>query len=102
MLMCHMIHDAKCNSVFIQVVQFAVDNHALLVTNDNFKNFSFESKAFKEQVENRVVGYTWDGDEFALSYERKTEAWFPNLNSLDWKRGADPLVTARQQQIAGG
>ena len=71
MLMCHMIHDTKCNSVFIQVVQFAVDNHALLVTNDNFKNFSFESEAFKEQVENRVVGYTWDGDEFALSYERK-------------------------------
>jgi len=84
-----------------EVVQYAVDNEALLVTNDNYKNLSFESNAFKEQIEKRVVGYTWDDEgEFALSSERKTEAWYPNLNSLYWTRGADPLVTDRQQKIA--
>ena len=84
------------------MVQYAVDHEALLVTNDNYKNLSFESNAFKEQIEKRVVGYTWDDEgEFALSSERKTEAWYPNLNSLYWTRGADPLVTDRQQKIAG-
>ena len=83
------------------MVQYAVDNQALLVTNGNYKNLSFESEAFKEQIEKRVVGYTWDGEEFALSTERKTEAWYPSMNSINWRRGEDPLVTARQQKIAG-
>ena len=84
-----------------QVVQYAVDNQALLVTNDSYNNLSFESKAFKEQIEKRLVGFSWDEGEFSLSTERKTEAWYPNLNSVNWRRGRDPQVTSRQQQIAG-
>ena len=83
------------------MVQYAVDNQALLVTNDNYNNLSFESKAFKEQIEKNLVGFSWGGGEFALSTERKTEAWYPNLNSLYWRKGRDPLVTDRQQRIAG-
>ena len=83
------------------MVQYAVDNQALLVTNDNYKNLSFESEAFKEQIEKRVVGYTWEGEEFALSTERKTEAWYPNLNSIYWRKSRAPLVTSRQKKIAG-
>ena len=94
---CH----ARAIIFFCQVVQYAVDNQALLVTNDNYNNLSFESKAFKEQIENRLVGFSWDWGEFSLSTERKTEAWYPNLNSINWRRGPDSLVTDRQQQIAG-
>jgi len=83
-----------------EVVQYAVDNQALLVTNDNYNNLSFESKAFKEQIETRLVGFSWDWGEFSLSTERKTEAWYPNLNSINWRRGPDSLVTDRQKQIA--
>jgi len=83
-----------------EVVQYAVDNQALLVTNDSYNNLSFESKAFKEQIEKRLVGFSWDEGEFSLSTERKTEAWYPNLNSVYWRRGRDPQVTSRQQQIA--
>merc|ERR1719339_554254 len=83
-----------------EVVQYAVDNQALLVTNDSYNNLSFESKAFKEQIETRLVGFSWDEGEFSLSTERKTEAWYPNLNSVYWRRGRDPQVTSRQQQIA--
>ena len=83
------------------MVQYAVDNQALLVTNDSYNNLSFESKAFKEQIEKMLVGFSWAGGEFALSTERKTEAWYPNLNSLYWRKGRDPLVTDRQQRIAG-
>ena len=83
------------------MVQYAVDNQALLVTNDNYNNLSFESKAFKEQIETRLVGFSWDWGEFSLSTERKTEAWYPNLNSINWRRGPDSLVTDRQKQIAG-
>ena len=43
-------------------------------TNDDYKKLSCESKAFKEQIEKRMVGYKWDCGEFALSYEFKTEA----------------------------
>ena len=82
-------------------MQYAVDHQALLVTNDNYNNLSFESKAFKEQIENRLVGFSWDGGEFSLSTERKTEAWHPNLNSINWRRGPDSLVSDRQQKIAG-
>jgi len=83
-----------------EVVQYAVDHEALLVSNDNYRNLSFESKAFKEQIEKRVVGYTWgDEGEFALSSERKTEAWYPNLNSINWTRGADPSITGRQRKL---
>ena len=55
------------------MVQYAVDNQALLVTNDDYKKLSCESKAFKEQIEKRMVGYKWDCGEFALSYKCKTE-----------------------------
>lgn len=83
-----------------EVVQYAVDNQALLVTNDSYNNLSFESKAFKEQIEKRLVGFSWDGGEFSLSTERKTEAWHPNFASIYWRKGPDSLVTDRQQKIA--
>jgi len=83
-----------------EVVQFAIDNQALLVTNGNYNNLSFESKAFKEQIEKRLVGFSWDAGEFLLSTKRKTEAWHPNFASINWRKGPDSLVTDRQQKIA--
>jgi len=84
-----------------EVVQYAVDNQALLVTNDFYTNLTFENEAFKEQIEKRIVGYTWDGagGDFTLSNERKSEAWYPNLNSVYWTPNEDLPVT-RKEKIA--
>ena len=49
------------SSVIGKVVQYAVKNEALLVTNDNYKNLTFENGAFKEQIDKRLVGYKWEG-----------------------------------------
>jgi len=82
-----------------EVVQYAVNNEALLVTNDNYKNLTFENGAFKEQIDKRLVGYKWKGEDFTMSYERKTEAWFPNINSINWKPQKKSSVSERQREI---
>ena len=89
------------SSVIGKVVQYAVNNEALLVTNDNYKNLTFENGAFKEQIDKRLVGYKWEGEDFTMSYERKTEAWFPNINSINWKPQKKPSVSERQREITG-
>ena len=89
------------SSVIDKVVQYAVNNEALLVTNDNYKNLTFENGAFKEQIDKRLVGYQWEGEDFTLSYERKTEAWFPNINSINWKPQKKSSVSERQKEITG-
>jgi len=83
-----------------EVVQYAVDNQALLVTNDFYTNLTFENEAFKEQIEKRIVGYTWDGEKFTLSYERKKEAWYPNLNSVYWTPDSNLPDVTRKEKIA--
>ena len=54
------------------MVQYAVNNSALLITSDKFKDLMFENEAFKEQIDERLVGYKWVGEDFILSYEHKT------------------------------
>jgi len=83
-----------------EVVQYAVDNQALLVTNDFYTNLTFENEAFKEQIEKRIVAYTWDGEKFTLSYERKKEAWYPNLNSVYWTPDSNLPDVTRKEKIA--
>ena len=82
-----------------EVLQFAAARKALLVTNDSYKDFAFESEEVRDQLEHRLSGFTWSEDGFKPTQASEKQAAFPSLSSQSWKPQPAPQLTDRQMQI---
>jgi hypothetical protein len=82
-----------------EVLRFAVARRALLVSNDSYRDFTFEGTEFRDQIESRLLGFTWCGGRFVPTEVSVKEAAFPYLPSLAWQPEPTVGPTDRQQQI---
>ena len=82
-----------------EVLQFAVAEQAMLVSNDSYKDYTFEGDEFLDQITNRFSGFTWSEDGFLLTKASVKEGVYPNLNSLYWRPQAASELTDRQKQV---
>ena len=48
------------------MLELAEELDAAIVSNDNYRDLINENAAFKNIIENRVIGYTWCDDIFLL------------------------------------
>ena len=82
-----------------EVLQFAAARKALLVTNDSYKDFAFESEEVRDQLKHRLSGFTWSEDGFKPTEASEKQAAFPSLSSQSWTPQPAPELTDRQMQI---
>merc|ERR1719319_415120 len=81
-----------------EVLEVAVASRATIVSNHSYTNFTFECEQFREQIEERLVAFSWQDGRFQIS-KPATEKAYPFLPSLSWVKAAAPEVTERQLGI---